>query len=145
MAQAYDEVCGSEAGASLRELIGEQIKHAVAEEENAHSLFTHDESTNNSVSELHWEPVTQGMGALTSPNFGPGGVNVTFDNVTDAPFDEDEFVRFGADNRGGNRNGMSFGMDVVSRDFENATMSARTGPRMLSAGPGDSGWGYQAR
>ena len=79
------------------------------------------------------------MGALTSPNLGPGGMNVTFDSTTDAPFDEDEPVRFGARNHGENRNGMSFSGGVVSRDFGNTMDSARTGPRMLSAGPEYSG------
>ena len=145
MAQAYDEVCGSEAGARFYELIGVQIKHAIAEEENAHAQFTQDQSTYSSVSDRKWESFTQGAGALVSPDLGPDGVNVTFDNITDAVFDEDESVRVGADNRGGNRNGMSFGLDVASRDLGNMTMSARTGPRTLSAGPGDSRWGYQAR
>ena len=145
MAQAYDEVCVSEAGARLCELIDMQIKHAIAEEENAHAQFTQDRSTYGSVSDPKWEPVTQGMGALVSPDLGPDGVNVTFDNIADAPFDEDGPVPFGVDNRGGNRNGMSFGMDVMSRDFGNAMMNARTGPRMLSAGPGYSKWGHQTR
>ena len=143
MAQAYDELCGSEAGASVHELIGVQIKHAIAGEENAHAQFTHDESINGSASDRIWEPVTQGGGTLTSPNLGLGGVNMTFGNMMDAPFDEDESVRFGADNRGGNRNETSLARDVMSRDFGDAMMNARTGPRMLNAGPGPSDWGYQ--
>ena len=145
MAQAYHEVSGSEAGARVRELIGVQIKHAIAEEENARAQFTQDESTYDSVSDRKWESFTQGGGALISPDLGPDGVNVTFDNITDASFDEDEPVRFGADNRGGNRNGMSFGMGAVSRDFGNVMMSAGARARMFSAGPGDSRWGYQTR
>lgn len=79
------------------------------------------------------------MGALTSPNLGPGGMNVTFDNTTDAPFDEDEPVQFHARNRGENSNGMSFSGGSVSKDFGNTIDDARTGPRMLSAGPEHSG------
>ena len=145
MAQAYDEVCGSEAGARFYELIGVQIKQAIAEEENAHAQFTQDQPTYSSVSDRKWESFTQGGGALVSPDLGPDGVNVTFDNTTDAAFDEDESVRVGAENRGGNRNGASFGMDVASRDFGNTMMSARTEPRMSGADPGDSRWEYQPR
>ena len=136
MAQAYNDVCGSEAGARLRELIVVQIKHGIAEEENARVQFTQDNSTYGSVSDRQWESFTQGAGALVRPDLRPEDVNVTFDNITDVTFDEDEHIGFGADNRGGNGNGMSFGMDVVSRDFGDAMMSAGAGPRMLSAGPG---------
>ena len=145
MAEAYHEVCNLEAEASLRELISVQIKHAIAEEEKSHAQFTQDQSTHTSVSDRKWEPFTQAGGALVRPDFGPEGVNVTFDNTTDTPFEEDESVRFGADNRGENRNWMSLGMNVVSRDFEDTMMSARFGPRMLSAGPGDDSWGDQTR
>ena len=137
MAELYHEVCNLEAEASLRELISVQIKHAIAEEEKSHAQVTQDQSTYSSVSDRKWESFTQAGGALVSPDFGSGGVNVTFDNTTDTPFEEDESVRFGADNRGENGNGMSLGMDVVSRDFGNTMMSARTGPRMLNVGPGD--------
>ena len=122
-----------------------QIKDAIAEEKNAHTQFNPDKSNYGSLSDRKWESFTQGAGLLISPNFGPNGVNVTFDNTTDASFDEDESVRFRADNRGENTNGMSFGMDVMGKDFGNAMMSTRTGPRVLSAGPGHSRWGYQPR
>lgn len=145
MAEAYDEVCGLEAEASLRELISVQIKHAIAAEENARAQFTQDRSTYSSASDRKWESFTQGAGALISPDLGPDGVNVTFENTTDTPLEEDESIRFGADNREENRNGMSFGMDVPSRDFGKTMMSARTGPRMLSAGPGDDSRGDQTR
>ena len=103
MAQAYDELCGSVAGASIHKLTGVQIKHAIAGEADVHAQPTLDELINSSASDRTWEPVTQSGGTLTSRNLGLGGVNVTFDSMMDAPFDDDEFVRFGADNRGGNR------------------------------------------
>ena len=59
---------------------------------------------------------------------------MTFDNSMNAPFDDDEPLRFGAEVYGGNGNEMSFGMGVVSRDFGNTRMNVETA-RMFSARP----------
>ena len=73
-----------------------------------------------------WKPFTQGAGALVKPDLGPGGVNVTFNNATEAPFDEDRPARVGAkDQEGGDGDGTPYDMGgVVSRDFGDAVSHA---------------------
>ena len=117
------------------ELIDVQIKHAIAEEEKVYAQFTQDTSIYSALSARQWVPFTQGGGALVSPNLGPSGVNVTFEDATDAPFDTDESVRFAAGGQETNGHGMQLDMSVVSRDFGDAMLNARTEVRMLSAGP----------
>ena len=118
-----------------RGLTDGQVKHAIAEEEKVYAQFTQDASIYSALSARQWEPFTQGGGALVRPDFGPSGVNVTFEDPADAPFGTDESVRFGAGDQEGNGYGMPFDISVVSRDFGHAMLNAGTEARMLSAGP----------
>ena len=111
-----------------------QIKRTIAEEQNVYANFTQDGSIYSPLSAQKWESFTQGVGALISPNLGPGGVKVTFDNATDIPLDEEEPAQFSAGNQEGNRNGMSFDMGFPGRNFGGAMLDAGTEMQMLSAG-----------
>ena len=111
-----------------------QIKRTIAEERNIHADFTQDGSIYSPLSAQKWESFTQGVGALISPNIGPGGVKVTFDNAMDIPLDEEEPVQFSTGNQEGNRNGMSFDMGFAGRDFGGAMLDAGTETKMLSTG-----------
>ncbi|KAF6229752.1 hypothetical protein HO173_011268 [Letharia columbiana] len=121
------------------------IKHTVAEEETVNTLLTQDGSMHISPSNRQWEAFTQGGGALISPDFGPGGVNLRFGHTADAPFDDEESVLLSPRDRKGNGGEMLMDRAVVSRDLGNAMVDAGTGVQMLWADRRRSRARYYAR
>lgn len=142
IAEAYTKVRGSEIDTTGYELIDTQIKRTIAEEERVVAHLTEDASIHFTLSNRQWEAFTQGVGALTSPDFGPSGVNLRFDDTADAPFDEEQSVLLNPRDQRGNGGQVLVDMGAVSRDSGNAVVDAGTEVWMFSAGPGQSRMRY---
>lgn len=97
----------------------DEIKRTIAEEEKANAQFTHYESIYAPVSGLQWEAFTQGGGALTSPDFGPDGVHLAFDDAADAAVDEQGSALFDTKGEEGKGNEMVFESGVGSERVGN--------------------------
>ena len=69
-----------------------------------------------------------------SPDFGPGGVGVTFDNTADVRFDEESHVRAIPQNHGGYGQSFSFDMGLASQDVETVMLNAGMGVQTWGAG-----------
>lgn len=119
-------VARKEAPLTGHELTNAQIKRTIAEEEKANAQSTQYKSRYSPVSGVQWEAFTQGGGALASPDFGPDGVNLAFDDAADGPVDEEEFTLFSTKGEEGNGNEISFDSGVGGGDLGDAMMDAGT-------------------